>query len=77
MIAKRKQQKRQVENRIAGRTKSTVHNPRTAAAKERLFGAAARGSADNAARKQEYETDQRMHLARARVEIRREKEQRE
>jgi len=76
-ISKRKQQERQVEDRIAGKTKPTVHDPRSAAAKEGLFGAAARGPAGDAARRREYEANKRMLDARARVEVRREEEQRE
>jgi len=76
-ISKRKQQERQVKNRIARKTKPIVHDSRSAAAKEGLFGAAARGPANDAARKREYEANKRMLDARARVEVRREKEQRE
>jgi hypothetical protein len=73
-ISKRKQQERQIENRIAGRTKPTIHDPRSAAAKEGIFGAAARGPAGDAARSREYEANKRMLDARARVEVRREEE---
>ncbi len=76
-IFKRKQQERQVEDRIASKTKSTVHDPRSVVAKEGLFGAAARDPADDAARRREYEANKRMLNARARVEVRREEEQRE
>jgi len=76
-IFKRKQQERQVEDRIAGKTKSIVHDPRSAVVKEGLFGAIARDSANDVARRREYEIDKRMLEARARVEVRREKKQRE
>lgn len=66
-----------MEDRIARKTKPTVHDPRSAAAKEGLFGADARGPAGDAARKREYEANKRMAYARARVEVRREEEQRQ
>jgi len=76
-IFKRKQQERQVENRIVDKTKPIVHDSRSVVAKEGLFGAVARDPVSDAARKREYETNKRMLNARARVEVRREKEQRE
>lgn len=66
-----------MEDRIAGKTKPTIHDPRSVAAKEGLFDAATRGPAGDAARRREYEANKRMLNARARVEVRREEEQRE
>jgi len=66
-----------VEDRIARKTKPIVHDSRSVVAKEGLFGAVARDPVGDAARKREYEANKRMLDARARVEVRREKEQRE
>ena len=67
-----------MEDRRTGKPKpyAQTYDPRGAAAKEGIFGAAARGAAGDAARRREHEAKQRTSSARSRVEIRRAEEQR-
>lgn len=74
-LKRKKDMLQQIEDRRTGKTKATTYDPRGAAAKEGLFGPAARGALGDAARRREYEADERKKEARLRVEIRREEEQ--
>jgi hypothetical protein len=74
-LKRKKDLLRQIEDRRTGKTKATIYDPRGAAAKEGLFGPAARGALGDAARRREYEANERKKEARLRAEIRREEEQ--
>lgn len=71
-LKRKKDQLRQMEDRRSGKTKpyAATYDSRGAAAREGLFGAAARGPLGDAARRREWEADERKKEARLRVEIR-------
>ena len=76
-LKRKKDQLRQMEDRRTGKTKSyaATYDSRGAAAREGLFGAAARGPLGDAARRREWEADERKKEDRLCVEIRLEEEQ--
>jgi hypothetical protein len=76
-LKRKKNQLRQIENRHIEKTKSyaITYDPRSVAAKKRLFDFVARDSLDDVARKREYKTNKKKKEVRIRVKIRLEKKQ--